>query len=144
MKRFLWLLVVLLFGCDDSDVEMRALDVLANGMAHAHIRCVMTLTPDWSGGYPGTYEATRMQDGSCLAFVSAGAASAGSFSPRALGAALDCEVTAGAGSGMDQHFSVADGDVDVLYEHVSQPNDTEAFAVDTYCTGFNFEAFGAE
>lgn len=121
-------------ACDDPAAMALAESVLEHGVAKAHIECA----GQFNGTGSGTYRATKMQDGSCLASGAYSTAyaygvpftrAATQFSPRGEAGAADCSVE------IPDSFvmSAEDGD----WSYVGTPK-----AIDTFCTGFNLEAFG--
>lgn len=136
MKRLLLISALLGIGCDDPGAADVATSVLVHGAASAHITCSGT----FNGTGSGSYRATKMQDGSCLASGAyllsypSGAAfsrAATQFSPRGESGADVCAVE------IPDSFTMSADDGDWKFTGFGA-----AKAIAIFCTGFNLEAFG--
>jgi hypothetical protein len=171
MKRLLLLLAALLaFGCDDSTVHAnidtftcawlpwwmadcsssavhdRAVSVLDHGLASAQITCsdvgfgggVGDPTSGW-----WNYQATKMQDGSCLASAQqltyhyTFGPSASAYSVRNTTEAADCSVSMIGPDGNTISVSVYSGAL-----QMTECSSSCSQSVSSNCTGFNLAAFG--
>ena len=128
-------------GCDDAEVATRALDVLEHGSVAARADCAVSA--DLPGAGTGVkYRAHKMQDGAAIMATSVdwGGMSATRFCARDEACADSFTVTINEGASSTIVLSVSSGDL-VVDTYESSP---QTFSVETYCTGFNLEAFGVE
>jgi hypothetical protein len=128
-------------GCDDPAVAARAAEVLEHGATRAHAECFVSdpaTPPAFSYEY-FSLSASLMQDGSCIAAFSgsvvspfpAGRQSLAGFSPR--GAAQPCRLDSVVSP--NQTLFVSAGEI-------ASDATSVTYSIETYCTGFNLEAFG--
>lgn len=147
--------VGLALGCDDPAVQDRAENVLEHGVVTAALRCEFSFTFDWSGSQPGpvALDVFKLQDGSAMFQYGQRKNGQSSnrtvteFCPRSEACAQDVKFTLHAeenGSDNPVVFQFAGGDVVAIEsgpEVSPSPQTIISNTIDTYCTGFNLEAF---
>jgi hypothetical protein len=144
------LLAALAFGCDDPEVASRAANVLEHGIVNAQITCVDV--PVNSGSWMTFYRANKLQDGSSFsrAKFGHGNVEVQDYCSRdqdcapvaAVGLNSDFSTTSpGCPGAASEAISAKDGFIEYCLDNVGV---FDSFDIETYCTGFNLEAFGVE
>lgn len=136
-----WLLVLLLalFGCDDPDVSAKAAAVLEHGVVEAEVACAGSFVRSGDGSFPFTYRLAKLIDGSAHISTQAYLTRESVFYSRTA-LPVDFATVSGAFNGIT--FTVADGSLSL--DEVTGADIDETIDLSLECTGFNLEAFGVE
>lgn len=139
--------------CDGTELTARAQNVLDYGFVNAEIRCEGEFAHHSTTMKPFTYDARKLQDGSCVTnfridTLPNPGQHAYSFAPTKFWSRADAEASTCAqvieGQTSDDVFraSVEEGELTLSSEQPST-SDTE-LDIESVCTGFNLSAFGVE
>jgi hypothetical protein len=149
MRALLLAPLLLIAACDDAEVAGKALDVLEHGIVEAEVRCSSSYTYSCAGSPASyTYVAHKLIDGSSIVRAHMVEHQGVAFWARSDAESSEFLVQTG-----DQgyqvsatEFSIVAGELVVqgLYGGCGGPPSPVALDIETYCTGFNLEAFGVE
>lgn len=128
-------------ACDDPDVASKAASILEHGGVDAQIRCLFEADfPGYGTDVPFIYSAYRFIDGSVS--VRSEKHNLQQFWSRDDSQAQSNKLIFYVGSGTWE--ITAEGGYVELAASTEYSYAGESFDIETYCTGFNLEAFGVE
>lgn len=147
MTRWLLLAALLCAGCDDESLPAKVAAAQLHGIVAAQVICNCTITTadeestftslQLGPALVSNFQANKLIDGSCLSGFDQSTTTGDAMTLKARG-------TAGAGS---CRFGAYHAESGKMYVDEGGPGSYETAwsrSLDTCCTGFNLEAFGAE